>query len=78
MPIKGTIKCADVINDFNRKWKQLINDPKEQGELYMITDLVCNDMTAIEQNCATIKEKGSFKSTRYFTSTFNRRNKPLQ
>jgi len=56
MPIKGTVK---VENDSEREqaWEELVNSPKEQAELYMITDLLRNDLAKIANTPAVVKEK---------------------
>lgn len=47
MPIKGTIKRNDD-DDWKALWKKLVRDKKNQAELYMICDLLRNDLSAIE------------------------------
>jgi anthranilate/para-aminobenzoate synthase component I len=44
MPIKGTIK------ESKDAWKKLSSSKKDQAELYMITDLLRNDLTKINLN----------------------------
>jgi anthranilate/para-aminobenzoate synthase component I len=47
MPIKGTIVCeADL--DMHEKWQELIADKKCESELFMIADLMRNDLSRIE------------------------------
>jgi anthranilate/para-aminobenzoate synthase component I len=43
MPIKGTVEDRGV-----GSWSELKNSKKDQGELYMITDLVRNDLSKIK------------------------------
>ena len=56
MPIKGTIKCSGQ-KEVKIKWKELTSNPKEQAELYMITDLVRNDLAKINLKPAVVKHK---------------------
>jgi para-aminobenzoate synthetase component 1 len=57
MPIKGTLKRSDG-EDWKLLWKKLTNDKKSQAELFMITDLLRNDLSRIEKPLAKIvKEK---------------------
>lgn len=53
MPIKGTVK---VSKESERKaaWRKLSSCAKEQAELYMIADLVRNDLTRAQMNPAKI------------------------
>jgi anthranilate/para-aminobenzoate synthase component I len=51
MPIKGTVKVSD--NDVLERWEELKNSDKNQAELFMITDLLRNDLAKI--NSKTIK-----------------------
>jgi para-aminobenzoate synthetase component I len=54
MPIKGTIKSKP--SEFSKKWKQLIADPKEEGELLMITDLLRNDLNLLSDYRAKVRK----------------------
>lgn len=57
MPIKGTLKRSDKDN-WKHLWKKLTSDKKSQAELFMITDLLRNDLSRIEKPRAQIvKEK---------------------
>lgn len=56
MPIKGTINCSEE-DDRQEKWKELQNSVKDQAELYMITDLLRNDMTRIEKTPSRVVKK---------------------
>lgn len=57
MPIKGTLKRAEG-EDWKLLWKKLTSDKKSQAELFMITDLLRNDLSRIEKPHAQIvKEK---------------------
>lgn len=57
MPIKGTLKRLEG-EDWKKLWKKLTNDKKSQAELFMITDLLRNDLSKIEKPRAQIvKEK---------------------
>ncbi len=47
MPIKGTIVC-EADRDIHKKWQELIADKKCESELYMIADLMRNDLSRIE------------------------------
>lgn len=48
MPIKGTIACNDL-DDKNKKWNELTADKKCESELYMIADLIRNDLSRIDK-----------------------------
>ena len=56
MPIKGTKK---VECDLQREqgWHELINSAKDQAELFMITDLMRNDLTKLTKNKSTVLNK---------------------
>lgn len=57
MPIKGTLKRSEG-EDWKKLWKKLTSDKKSQAELFMITDLLRNDLSKIEKPRAQIvKEK---------------------
>lgn len=56
MPIKGTLKRLDT-EDWRPIWKCLVNDKKSQAELYMISDLLRNDLSRIEFPRAQIVKK---------------------
>ena len=56
MPIKGTL-LRNKGDDYKVLWKQLINDKKSQAELFMISDLVRNDLSRIEYPRAQIVKK---------------------
>lgn len=56
MPIKGTMKLGET-DDWKELWKTLINDKKSQAELYMICDLIRNDLSRIEFPRARIVKK---------------------
>ncbi len=45
MPIKGTLRLQ---NDWRSHWDELINDPKQEAELFMIIDLLKNDLNKID------------------------------
>jgi len=45
MPIKGTIAQG---KDWKKSWREMKNDPKQEGELSMITDLLRNDLNRLE------------------------------
>ena len=47
MPIKGTIEIEEG-DDRQEKWDELKNSTKDESELFMITDLMRNDLTKIE------------------------------
>jgi para-aminobenzoate synthetase component I len=51
MPIKGTIKRS---GNWRKEWEKLFHDPKEEGELLMITDLLKNDLNRLDQPCAEV------------------------
>lgn len=56
MPIKGTLKRVES-DDWKVLWKKLTKDQKNQAELFMITDLLRNDLSRIEKPCAQITKK---------------------
>jgi para-aminobenzoate synthetase component 1 len=47
LPIKGTMPLQNAKN-WRHVWKNLICDKKSQAELYMISDLIRNDLSRIE------------------------------
>lgn len=53
-PIKGTLKRKGNIKD---QWSELISDEKSQAELYMITDLLRNDLSRIDLPRAEVIQK---------------------
>ena len=56
MPIKGTIKRNDG-EDWLSLWKILNRDVKSQAELYMISDLLRNDLSRVELPRAQVVKK---------------------
>lgn len=56
MPIKGTI-LREKGEDWKALWSKLITDQKSQAELYMISDLLRNDLSRIELPKAIITKK---------------------
>lgn len=56
MPIKGTLQAQDE-SEKEQKWKELIASEKDQAELYMITDLLRNDLTKISMKPAVVTDK---------------------
>lgn len=52
MPIKGTKPRG---KDWKKSWDELLNDPKEEAELNMITDLLRNDLNRLEHPRARVK-----------------------
>ncbi|MGZ3787044.1 MAG: chorismate-binding protein [Bacteriovorax sp.] len=56
MPIKGTMKLDDSKN-WKSLWKVLARDKKSQAELFMISDLLRNDLSRIEKPNARIVRK---------------------
>lgn len=52
MPIKGTRKRGD---NWKKSWEDLLNDPKEEAELNMITDLLRNDLNQLDKPRAKVK-----------------------
>jgi len=56
MPIKGTIKRSDG-EDWLPVWRILNSDVKSQAELYMISDLLRNDLSRIELPRAEVVKK---------------------
>lgn len=59
MPIKGTSKVEgdDSPEARAKAWKSLGSSAKDQAELYMITDLVRNDLTRTQMNTAKVRAK---------------------
>jgi para-aminobenzoate synthetase component I len=59
MPIKGTAKAEE---NWKEQWRKMRADPKEAGELNMITDLLRNDLNRLEKPRARIiKERVPLK-----------------
>lgn len=58
MPIKGTAMVANE-NQREQAWEKLLNSKKDQAELYMITDLLRNDLTKINFSPAKVVKKKS-------------------
>lgn len=56
MPIKGTAKTNEI-RQISTAWEQLKSSKKEQAELYMISDLLRNDLAKIEMSPAQIVHK---------------------
>jgi anthranilate/para-aminobenzoate synthase component I len=56
LPIKGTLPLKSK-NQFKVKWKELINDVKNESELFMIIDLLRNDLARIELPRAKVVSK---------------------
>jgi len=57
MPIKGSIRWNGSNRDFKKKWKQLVTSEKNEAELFMITDLMRNDLSRIESPCSKVIAK---------------------
>lgn len=53
MPIKGTLKIGNKI-DYKKDWEVLRKCPKNQAELFMISDLLKNDLSKIEKPNAKV------------------------
>jgi anthranilate/para-aminobenzoate synthase component I len=57
-PIKGTLKRkSDDQLEIAKLWRELASDKKSQGELYMITDLLRNDLSRIDLPCSVVVKK---------------------
>jgi anthranilate/para-aminobenzoate synthase component I len=56
LPIKGTLPLKSI-DQFKEKWKELINDIKNESELFMIIDLLRNDLARIELPRAKVVSK---------------------
>lgn len=54
MPIKGTKKLK---GDWKKTWKEMLKDPKEEGELLMIADLLKNDLNRLDGARAQVIKK---------------------
>jgi para-aminobenzoate synthetase component 1 len=52
-PIKGTFKLNHT-SELKQKWRELKKDVKSQAELYMITDLLRNDLCRIDKPSALV------------------------
>ena len=52
MPIKGTVQVKE--NNWKEAWEWLKKCPKNSAELLMITDLLANDLSSLEQPHAKI------------------------
>lgn len=57
MPIKGTVKYSGDKSEFNSLWEALVKDEKNQAELYMITDLIRNDLSRIDVPVSKVVKK---------------------
>jgi anthranilate/para-aminobenzoate synthase component I len=55
-PIKGTVRVEDE-SEREEAWQKLVNSKKDQAELYMITDLVRNDLTKVTGEKSTVVHK---------------------
>ena len=57
-PIKGTLKRnSDDKKTIDHLWSELSHDKKSQGELYMITDLLRNDLSRIDLPRSVVVKK---------------------
>lgn len=56
-PIKGTLLTTNEREDVEGKWKLLKESEKNESELYMITDLIRNDLNRIEEPRVEILKK---------------------
>lgn len=57
-PIKGTLKrTSDDVHEIKKLWQELRDDKKSQGELYMITDLLRNDLSRIDLPQSMVTKK---------------------
>ncbi len=57
-PIKGTLKreSSDKVH-VQKLWRELLRDKKSEGELFMITDLLRNDLCRIDLPAAVVSKK---------------------
>lgn len=55
-PIKGTVRVENE-SERDEAWEKLQNSKKDQAELYMITDLVRNDLTKVTGNKSRVVHK---------------------
>lgn len=57
-PIKGTLKrdSSDPLH-IKKLWRELVEDKKSEGELFMITDLLRNDLCRIDLPQAVVTKK---------------------
>ena len=56
-PIKGTVK-RDLNRPMRDQWDELLQDEKNQAELYMIIDLLRNDLNSIDLPiCQVVRKK---------------------
>lgn len=57
-PIKGTmLRTSDDPDEIKSLWQKLIDDQKSQAELFMITDLIRNDLNRIDLPVAVVEKK---------------------
>ena len=56
MPIKGSLKLQ-YGDSINSKWQELTSNKKDEGELFMIIDLLKNDLNRIELPLAQVLRK---------------------
>lgn len=54
MPIKGSVARP---KNWKRGWQKLLNSKKDRGELYMITDLLRNDLSRISDPYSVVRIK---------------------
>jgi para-aminobenzoate synthetase component 1 len=55
MPIKGTVSLKDKrASEIPSLWKNLVRDKKNQAELFMISDLIRNDLSKIDLPLAKV------------------------
>jgi len=53
MPIKGTAKRG---GHWKKAWEEILEDPKQEGELLMIVDLLKNDLNRLEKARARVRK----------------------
>lgn len=56
MPIKGSLRC-DRENETSNQWSKLRNSKKDEAELFMITDLIKNDIIKINLSKTNVVHK---------------------
>lgn len=56
MPIKGTVKISHE-DDRTKAWEELVHSSKNEAELFMITDLMRNDLTKLSGNISKVIAK---------------------
>lgn len=68
-PIKGTVSTKEL--SFEKAWKKLSDSKKDESELFMITDLLRNDMNKIGKGWVEVISKKSPLSVNQLVHSFS-------